>query len=414
MQNDAQTRQATMAPFSGIPTADRLKRVSPSATLKLTAKAKEMKAKGLPVIGFGAGEPDFDTPDPVKEAGVKALAAGFTKYTPTSGTPELREAVCRKFLQDQKLTYRPEEVVISCGAKHSLYNLIQVLIQPGDEVLIPAPFWVSYPEMVYLAGGEPVFIPTSQEEGFRVTAKKISEKLTSRSKLLILNSPSNPTGGILEEKELREIAELVVEKNLTCISDEIYEYYLYGGKKHVSIASLGDEIKRRTFVVNGTSKSYSMTGLRIGYLAGDADIVKKIGMLQDHSTSNPTSISQKMAVTALALPKSYHEGVLQIFQKRRELMTGLLSKARGFKPYVPEGAFYTFCDISGTGIGSEPLCERLLEEVNVAVIPGKSFGSDRHVRFSFATSEKDIEEGIQRIIQWTDACLPAGREKNSK
>ena len=385
--------------------AGRMAQVSPSATLKLTSKAKEMKAKGFPVISFGAGEPDFDTPQAVKDEAVKCLNAGFTKYTPTSGIPELREAVCRKFSEDQGLKYTPDQVVISCGAKHSLYNLIQVLCDPGDEVLIPTPYWVSYPEMVYLAGGKPIFVETSQAEGFRLSPKKLKESLTARSKILILNSPSNPTGGILEEKDLRALAEIVIEKNLICISDEIYEYYLYDSFKHVSIASLGEEIKKRTFVVNGTSKSYSMTGLRIGYLAGDADVVKKIGILQDHSTSNPTSISQKMAVAALNLPKTYREEVRGIFEERSRLMVELLSKVEGFQPFTPQGAFYVFCDISGTGMTSETLCERLLEEVHVAVIPGKSFGSDRHVRFSFASSEKDIREGIQRVIEWTAGAL---------
>ncbi len=379
----------------------RMSQVSPSATLKLTSKAKEMKLKGLPVINFGAGEPDFDTPQAVKDEAVKSLNAGFTKYTPTSGTPELREAVCRKFQEDQGLAYKPENVVISCGAKHSLYNLMQVLCDAGDEILIPAPYWVSYPEMVYLAGGKPVFIQTSQTEGFRLTAEKLKASITPKSKILILNSPSNPTGGILEEKDLRAIGEIVLKNNLIVISDEIYEYYLYKNFKHVSIASLSDELKRCTFVVNGTSKSYSMTGLRIGYLAGDAEVVKKIGILQDHSTSNPTSISQKMAVAALALPKSYRENVRQIFEKRSQLIVDLLSKAPGFKPFAPEGAFYVFCDIEGTKLASEVLCDRLLEEIYVAVIPGKSFGSDKHVRFSFASSEKDIEEGVKKIIEWT-------------
>ncbi len=382
--------------------ADRLSKVSPSATLKLTAKAKEMKSKGLPVISFGAGEPDFDTPKPIKDEAVKSLDSGFTKYTPTSGIPELRQAVCKKFQEDQGLTYSPENIVISCGAKHSLYNLIQVLCNPGDEVLIPAPYWVSYPEMVYLADGVPVFIQTLQNEGFRLTPERLKAAITPKSKILILNSPSNPTGGMLEEKDLIALAKIVVEKNLICISDEIYEYYLYNGLKHTSIASLGEEIKKRTFVVNGTSKSYSMTGLRIGYLAGDAEVVKKIGILQDHSTSNPTSISQKMALAALNMPKSYREEVRQIFEKRSRMMVGLLSKVKGFEPFVPQGAFYVFCDIGKTGFSSEVLCERLLEEVNIAVIPGKSFGSDKHVRFSFATSEKDIEEGIQRVIQWSE------------
>src|SRR6185436_14086232 len=229
--------------------AERMSKVSPSATLKLTSKAKEMKAKGLPVISFGAGEPDFDTPQAVKDEGVKALASGFTKYTPTSGIPELKEAVCQKFREDQGLSYAPEQVAVSCGAKHSLYNLIQVLCGPGDEVLIPTPYWVSYPEMVYLAGATPVFIDCPQSEGFRLSAERLQKAITPRSKVLIVNSPSNPTGGILEEKDLRAIAEVVVKNNLICISDEIYEYYLYGNYKHVSIASFDEEIKKRTFVV---------------------------------------------------------------------------------------------------------------------------------------------------------------------
>lgn len=381
--------------------AERMAKVSASATLRLTAKAKEMKAKGLPVISFGAGEPDLDTPQVIKDEGVKSLALGHTKYTPTSGIPELREAVCHKFKEDQGLDYAQDEVVISCGAKHSLYNLIQVLCGPGDEILIPSPYWVSYPEMAYLAGATPVFIETSQSEGFRLKPEALRKAITSRSKLLILNSPSNPTGAILEEKNLKAIAEVVVEKDLVCVSDEIYEYYLYGKNKHVSIASLGPEIKRRTFVVNGTSKSYSMTGLRIGYLGGDKDVVRKIGILQDHSTSNPASISQRMAVAALGLPKDYREEVRSKFEKRMKRMVELLSTAAGFKPFLPEGAFYVFCDISGTGRSSEALCEELLEKIHVAVIPGKSFGSDKHVRFSFASSDQDIEEGLRRVIDWS-------------
>lgn len=393
---------STTVNASKISIANRMAQVSPSATLKLTSKAKEMKSKGHPVISFGAGEPDFDTPQAVKDEAVKWLNSGFTKYTPTSGIPELREAVCRKFKEDNGLVYSPENIVISCGAKHSLYNLIQVLCNPGDEVLIPVPYWVSYPEMVYLAGGKPVFIPTSQSEGFRVNVDAVKKAITPKSKILILNSPSNPTGGILEEKDLKALAQLVVDNNLVCISDEIYEYYLYEGQKHVSIASFNEEIKKRTFVVNGASKSYSMTGLRIGYLAGDAEVVKKIGILQDHSTSNPTSISQKMAVAALNLPKSYREDLIKIFIKRRQLMLSLLSQCKGFKPFAPQGAFYVFCDIAGTGLSSEALCERLLEEIYVAVIPGKSFGSDHHIRFSFASSEKDIEEGLKRIKEWLE------------
>ncbi len=380
--------------------AGRMAKVSPSATLGLTSKAKEMKAQGHPVISFGAGEPDFDVPAPVKEEGAKALASGFTKYTPTSGIPELREEVCKKFHADQGLSYKPENVVISCGAKHSLYNLIQVLCEAGDEVILPTPFWVSYPEMTYLAGATPVMVPTYQEEGFRLTAERLRDAVTPKSKVVILNSPSNPTGAVLSEKDLRELMEVIVEKNLICISDEIYEYYLYDGSKHFCIASFGEEIKKRTFVVNGTSKSYSMTGLRIGYTAGDADVIKKIGILQDHSTSNPTSISQKMAVAALRMPMSYRADVRVLFEKRRDLMISLLKKSDRLKPFVAKGAFYTFCDIEKTGLGSDVFCNRLLEEKFVAVIPGKSFGSDKHVRFSFATSEKDIEEGIGRLSEW--------------
>ena len=380
--------------------ADRMSKVSASATLKLTAKAKEMKSQGLPVINFGAGEPDFDTPEPVKDEAVKWLKAGFTKYTPTSGIPELRQAVCRKFNEDQGLAYQPENVVISCGAKHSLYNLIQVLCNPGDEILIPSPYWVSYPEMVYLAGGKPVFIETTQKEGFRLTAERLKKALTPRSKILILNSPSNPTGATLSEADLAVLAKVIIEKDLICVSDEIYEYYVFGGRQHVSIASPGGEIKKRTFVVNGVSKSYSMTGLRIGYLAGDAEVVKKIGILQDHSTSNPSSISQKMAVAALGLPVSYRKEVLEIFEKKSRVMLDRLAAVKGLEPFAPGGAFYIFCGIEKTGLPSGTLCDRLLEEAHVAVIPGKSFGSDRHVRFSFACAESDIEEGTRRVSEW--------------
>lgn len=381
--------------------ANRLGKVSPSATLKLTAKAKEMKQKGLPVISFGAGEPDFDTPQIVKDEAIKALNSGFTKYTPTSGIPELRQAVCKKFEIDCGLKYTPENIVISCGAKHSLYNLIQVLCNPGDEVLIPSPYWVSYPEMVYLADGLPRVIETSQNEGFKLSPKKLKEAITPKSKILFLNSPSNPTGAVLEEKDLRELSEIIIQHDLICISDEIYDFYLYNGLKHVSIASFNEEIKKRTFVVNGASKSYSMTGLRIGYTAGDAEVIKKVGILQDHSTSNPVSITQKMAVAALALPASYREEVRSQFEKRSKRMLQLLNEVKGFKPFAAQGAFYVFCDIQGTGFSSETLCEKLLEEIYVAVIPGKSFGSDQHVRFSFACSEKDMEEGIGRVIEWS-------------
>ncbi len=380
--------------------AKRMSLVSPSATLKLAAKAKELKAKGQPVISFTAGEPDFNTPEPIIEEAVRALKNGFTKYTPTSGIPELRQAVCKKFEEDQGLKYTPEEVVISCGAKHSLYNLMQVLCDPGDEVLIPEPYWVSYPEMVYVAEGKPVSIPTSQEQAFRVDPESLRRALTPKSRILILNSPSNPTGAVFEKKDLEQIAKIVVEKDLICISDEIYEYFLYDGCTHVSIASLGEEIKKRTFVVNGVSKSFSMTGLRIGYLAGSAEVVKKVGILQDHSTSNPTSISQKMALAALGLPTSCREEFRSLFEKRRNRMCELLSRDARLRPFKPNGAFYVFCDISGTGFSSEALCDRWLEEIYVAVIPGKSFGLDRHVRFSFATGEKDIEEGIGRILEW--------------
>lgn len=382
--------------------AQRLTNISPSATLKLTSKAKEMKSKGLPVISFAAGEPDFDVPEAVKAEGIKSLNSGFTKYTPTSGIPELKEAICQKFAEDQGLKYSPEQVVVSCGAKHSLYNLIQVLCDPQDEVIIPAPYWVSYPEMVSLAGGKPVFVPTNQKNNFKINSQDLRKAITPKTKMVILNTPSNPTGGVLDEKALKAIAEIIIEKDLVCISDEIYEYYIYQGLKHYSIAALGEEIKKRTFVVNGTSKSHSMTGLRIGYMAGDAEVVKKIGILQDHSTSNPTSICQRMAVTALGLPKNYRQDVRTVFEKRSQTMMSLLTEIKGFKPFKPEGAFYAFCDIEDTGFTSEILCERLLDEAHVAIIPGKSFGSDKHIRFSFATSQNDIEEGLKRIKKWME------------
>lgn len=381
--------------------ADRLDNVLPSATLALTAKAKDLKSKGNPVISLAAGEPDFPVPQEAKNAILKALADNFTRYTPTSGTPELKDAVVKKIKRDQGLDVRANEVVISCGAKHSLYNLIQVLCSPGDEVVLPNPYWVSYPEMVKLAGATSVFVDTF-DSGFRLTAEQIERALTPRTKIIVLNSPSNPTGAVLEAGEVEKIARLVKARGLFCLSDEIYEYYTYDGKRHTSIATFFDRFQDHVAIVNGVSKSYAMTGLRIGYTVTSSDIVAKIGILQDHSTSNPTSLSQVAATAALSLGPDYESRLRADFEKKRNRMLELLQPVKKLRAFKPSGAFYVFVNIAGTGLKPAEFSNRLLEETFVATIPGESFGADEYVRLSFAASVTDIEEGIRRIREWIE------------
>jgi aspartate aminotransferase len=379
----------------------RAKEVSPSATLQITASASRMVKEGKDVVAFGAGEPDFDTPVVIKEAGIKAIQAGFTKYTPTSGIPELKEAIVKKLKDDNSLVYTSSNIIVSCGAKHSIYNAIQVLIDYGDEALIPVPFWVSYPEMVKLAGGKPVFVPTSSKEDFKVDPAILERYLTKKTKILVLNSPSNPCGVVYRANELSAIADFCVKHNIYCISDEIYEKIIFDGLKHVSIASFSDEIKKLTVTVNGFSKSYSMTGWRLGYLAAEPQIAAAISNLQDHSTSNPSSITQRAALAAFSLDEKFFSDIRSIFQERRDYIISRLDKMKGKIGYKkPEGAFYIFCDISGTKMDSFTFAKRLLEEKLVALIPGEPFGCDDYVRLSFATSMEKIKKGMDRIEEW--------------
>ncbi len=375
----------------------RIQAVQPSSTLRVTALARELQAQGKKVINLAAGEPDFDTPQPVKQAAIQAIQEGFTKYTPTTGIPELKAAIASSLARDRALSYRPEQVAVTCGAKQALYNLLQVLVQAGEEVLIPSPYWVSYPEMVRLAGAAPIEVRTSAARGFQLDRRTVEQVCTPRARVLVLNSPSNPTGAVLKEETLKELAPLVLERNLWVVSDEIYSRLVYDGVGCPSIASLSPEIFSRTVIVDGVSKSYAMTGWRIGFLAGPAEIVEAAGRLQDHSTSNPSSISQRAALAALTGDQSCVRQMAEEFRKRRDGMVERLSKIPKISFVKPEGAFYCFVDVSATGLNSSVFSERLLKEALVAVIPGAGFGWDSHVRLSFAAGAESIREGLDRF-----------------
>jgi len=381
--------------------SERIKKIQPSATLAITSRAKAMKKEGQDVVVFAAGEPDFDTPDVIKEAAVKAINAGMTKYTPVGGTVSLKEAICRKLSVENRLNYEVDQVVVSCGAKHSLFNIMQVICDPADEVLIITPYWLSYSAMVELAGGVPRLLKTSPENGFKVRPEDIGSAVNEKTKAVIINSPSNPAGVVYEQDELNKIAEVCLEKGILMISDEIYEKLIYDGKKHASVASFSDEAKASTILVNGVSKTFSMTGWRIGYIAADKDLVKKVSTIQSHSTSNPCSISQAAAECALTADIGGRlEDNRREFMGRRDFLIKLLADEDKMVPFKPEGAFYLFCDISATGLDSLEFSKRLLEEKKVAVIPGGPFGEDGYVRVSFATSLDLIEKGITRIREW--------------
>lgn len=380
--------------------------IGPSSTLAISAKAKKMKSEGLDVVSFGAGEPDFETPKHIKEAAICAIHEGFTRYTPASGMPELKKAVCRSFMRENSLEYKPENIVISNGAKHSLVNAFQAICNPGDEVIIPAPYWVSYPEMVKLADGIPVIINTLEEDGFKFTIEQLEKALTDKTKAIVLNSPSNPTGMIYTEEELRQLADLAVKKGIYIISDEIYERLIYDGDKHISIASLGEEIKDLTIVVNGVSKTYAMTGWRIGYTASNERIAKAISNIQSHATSNPNSIAQMATIAALEGSQECIEDMKVEFVKRRNYMVEKINSIDGLSCTKPKGAFYVMMNISnyinksiqGKLIkGSDDFADILLEKVNVAVIPGSGFGAENYVRLSYATSLDNIIKGLDRI-----------------
>ncbi len=390
--------------------SEKISKIAPSLTLEITAKAKKMKAEGISVIGFGAGEPDFNTPDYIIEGAKKALDTGFTKYTPASGMPELKKAICEKFYKDNGLKYEPAQIVISSGAKSSLYHAICALVDEGDEVILPSPYWLTYPELIKLAGGKCVFLPAGKENGYKVTAEQIISAVTPKTKCIILNSPNNPTGAVYSEKELRDIAKVAEDKKLFVISDEIYEKLIYCGEKHFSIAAVNDYMKGHTVVVNGVSKSYAMTGWRIGYLAAPLEIAKAISSMQSHTTSNACSISQYASVVALTDERGeeFIEKMQKIFDERRKYMVQALNEIDGIVCIEPKGAFYVFVDVSafygkkyeGTVIdGSLSFAECALK-AGVALIPGAAFGDDNCIRLSYAISMEDIKEGINRIAKF--------------
>ncbi|HPN72975.1 MAG TPA: pyridoxal phosphate-dependent aminotransferase [Candidatus Omnitrophota bacterium] len=389
-------------PRKKIKFSETISSLEPSATLEITSKAKDMVKKGEDVVILAAGEPDFDTPVSVRKAALQAMERGETRYTPAAGTLSLRKAIAEKLKRDNGVEYSPGEIVVSCGAKHSIYNTLRVLCNPGDEVIVVHPYWLSYPEMVTLAGGKPVIINTSADAGFRVSPSDIRKAVTSKTKAIIINSPSNPAGAVYDEKELRDIAEVCLEKGVVIISDEIYEKIMFDGKKHFSIAAVSAAVRDITVVINGVSKGYAMTGWRIGYAAAERTLASLISNFQSQTTSNPCSISQaaaEYAMTSLELEDEIKRNCAE-YRKRRDVMLELFSGQEKIKPFIPLGAFYMFCDVSRTGMGSVEFSERLLKEKKVAVIPGGPFGDDKYVRLSFATDLETIKKGVGRITQW--------------
>ena len=386
--------------------AARISLIKPSPTLTIQAKANALKAAGRDIIGFGAGEPDFDTPHNIKMAAIRAIEAGFTKYTPVGGIDELKDAVIAKLQRDNRLTYKRSEVVISCGAKHSLFNIAQVLFEEGDEVLIPSPYWVSYTDIVYLTGAKPVVIKTNAADDFKLQSSQLEAAITPRTRAIIISYPSNPAGVLYSLKELEALAEVIVRKGIMVISDDIYEKIIYDDQPFHTLASLGDELKRLSIVVNGVSKTYSMTGWRIGYCAGAEQIIAAITKYQSQNTSNPTSIAQKAAVEALNGPQESVEMMRKEFQKRRDVITQRLNAIPGVACLNPQGAFYVFPNVAsyyGRSFGgktitnSAEMATYLLDESNVALVPGGDFGHDDHIRLSYATSMEQIEKGLERI-----------------
>ncbi len=371
--------------------------LSPSLTLAIDAKAKQMKAEGLDVVGFGAGEPDFDTPQHIKDAATSALANGFTKYTPSSGIPELRQAIADKFKRENGLNYKPGQIIVSCGGKHSCYNVILATCQEGDEVIIPAPYWLSYPEMVKLAGATPVILETTDQSGFRITPAQLRAAITPRTRLFILNSPSNPTGSVYSPEELKALGDVCIESGILIMSDEIYEHLLYDGAVHRSMASFSPAHFEHTIIVHGFAKAWSMTGWRIGFCAAPEPIARAMDAIQSHSTSNPTSFAQKGAVAALTGPQDHLAGWLGEFDRRRRYAHKRLNEIPGLTCFNAKGAFYLFPNISAAGLGSAEFCARLLEQEKVAAVPGIAFGADRYIRISYATSMANLEKGLERI-----------------
>lgn len=380
--------------------ASRLTELTPSLTLAIDSKAKAMKAEGLDVCSFGAGEPDMDTPEHIKAAAIEALKSGHTKYTPSSGIPELRQAIAKKLSVDNKLEYKPSQVILSNGAKQSCFNAIAAVVNPGDEVIIPAPYWLSYPEMVRLVGAEPVFVETTQENNWKMTAEQFENAMTPKTKMVIINTPGNPTGSVYTAEELRAISEVAAEEDIYILSDEIYEKLTYDGAEHVSIASLTPEAYDLTITVNGFSKAYAMTGWRLGYLAAPEPIAKGIDSMQSHMTSNPCSFAQYGALAAITGDQQCVTDMREEFDIRRQYMCERLSSISGVSAVTPLGAFYVLANISALGLKSQNFADRLLSKANVALVPGIAFGDDRTVRLSYATSLDIIKNGLDRIEEF--------------
>jgi len=371
--------------------------LAPSLTLAISAKAKELRAKGEDVIGFGAGEPDFDTPQHIKDAAAQALADGFTKYTPSSGTPELRQAVANKFQRDYGVEYEPSQIIVNCGGKHSCFNVIYATCEAGDEVIIPAPYWLSYPEMVKLAGARPVILGTTDEMEFKVTPGQLREAITPNTKLFILNSPSNPTGSVYSADEIKALGDVCVEKGVLIMSDDIYEKLVYDRAEFTSVTGFSEEHKAHTIIVHGLAKAYSMTGWRIGFLAAPKPIAQAINAVQSHSTSNATSFAQKGAVIALNGPQDHLDEWLAEFDKRRRYAAERLNNIPGISCINSKGAFYLFPNMAETGLKSAEFCERLLEQAKVAAVPGIAFGANNNFRISYATTMENIQAGMDRL-----------------
>lgn len=383
--------------------------VKPSSTLAITAKAKELREQGMDVVGFGAGEPDFNTPDNICDAAIDAIRAGFTKYTPASGTNELKEAICKKFKEFNGLDYEPDQIVVSNGGKHSLTNIFTALLNPGDEVIIPAPFWLSYPEIVKLAGGVPVIVKTTKEQGYKLSAEDLKAAVTDKTKAVIINTPNNPTGMMYTEEELRAIADVVLAGEFYVVADEMYENLTYGSQKHVSIASFNQQIYDRTITCSGLAKSYAMTGWRIGYTGSSKEIAKMMGSVQSHETSNPNSIAQKAAVEALLGPQDSVKKMHDEFNQRRKYMYDRICDMPYISAIEPNGAFYEFVDVSEvlgktyrsqTIKDTNQMAQILIEDYNVAVVPCADFGFEDHIRLSYAIAIKQIEKGLDRIEEF--------------
>ncbi|MGK7910914.1 MAG: pyridoxal phosphate-dependent aminotransferase [Synechococcus sp.] len=385
--------------------ATRVKNLTPSMTLAIASKAKALKAAGIDICGFGAGEPDFDTPLHIREASIQALKDGHTHYGPVAGMPALREAIANKLSGENGLPFVPEQIVISNGGKQTLFNLAMAMLEPGDEVILPAPFWLSYPEMVTLAGATSVKVSTSESSRFKLSPEQLKAAITPKTKLLVLTSPSNPTGAVYSREELEALAEIIVANDIYVVSDEIYEKLIYDGGHHVSIGSLGPDIFARTILSSGFAKAYAMTGWRIGYLAGPLELMKAVSSIQGHSTSNVCSFAQYGALAALSSPESEPAvaSMRETFAERREVMYEGLTSIPGVTCAKPNGAFYMFPNISCAGLGSIEFCDRLLEDQNVAVVPGIAFGAEGHIRMSYATDMDTIQKGIARIQAFVES-----------